>query len=611
MSKRNRRQLDDDVKDVLAILDTCYCYSRPYFNRANEAVKFYEQIIDPATWQTMSEVTLGLGYRMVQNMLPNLLFSVLWAPENPFCVAPRDEDISNEDAEKIKDYLLYQLRDVMKIDKNGYNTVLDGVKIGSGYGIIEPKVIFTAQRTNTVLTAEGEGIIRSGLDIGEPTTRLAYRSVPFGSVMPSNDGEDPESASVSNFVDFIPEWDLRAMYAMPDTDLTGDVDEIIKYAKDNNMDATTFTTRSIIARLSGRKDSPESRYSRKIKNNGGMTLIPVIKQYRKNRHIWVAAGIQKIYDTEKSVQTLQPPLLKYTFAPESGQWFSRGVVDPNLDTMRATETWYNAVNDLFSLHLHPHQIVSTDAQPEMDGAEDLSPYAKTYVRGSVREAVSFVVPPALPQAVEGLGRDLQSFSDDAAGLNIPAGGQVSAGMVRGGSGAIESLLSSSSSREKLLAKHLENTWYAPLAELTMIYSALYADETDVFRIMSTDEEGNMISKAVRITRDDLQHAFKVSLNFREKYTNSITESAHRIQVYDRFKDNPDVNPKELIRYLIGDEAQEDKLLAGVNRVQRLSEIQQTSMAAEGAPAGMAGAGGLPAAGAGGGNPLQLMAGGAA
>jgi hypothetical protein len=574
----------------------------------------YDQIIDPATWATMSEMTLGSAYRLVQNTIPNLTLNVLWASETSFDLMPEGaalDEVNVDLARKVRDFTVYQLRDQMKIESKGYPTILDGVKVGNGYGIIEPKVIYSAERAKTTIQAEGKKVEAYGLELEEPRTVASYRPLTFGSVIPTPDGATPEEVTAVNVVDAIDEWTFRDLYADKDGPMEGNPEEIIKYVKQAGFDASTYTIRSLIAKIIGLRDMPEIRYPNRRKNKGPV-MIPIVKQFRKDAHVWIVADRFRIYKKKRSVGTLQCPVINYKFAPENGVWFTRGVINPNLDLMRTIEMWSNAMLDLFSLHLHPHQIVNIDACQEEDAAEDLQPYGKTFVRGEPSRAMAFQTPPTLPPTVAGIGDHLQRVSDDLAGLNAPQGGQLSPGIVRGGSSALETLLASSTNREKVSVQHLIESWYKPLIELTLIYSSIFAQDNQEFAIVKTAEKTKKVGKAslaagskyfdvIKITRDDLAHVWRVSINFRERLRNVLAESSHRLQVYDRLKENPGVNPDELLRYLIGDDYQVANLLAGVDkqgRVEELSELVKRGLAGQGrpvmpatAPGGVLGGGG--------------------
>lgn len=549
----------------------------------------YEQIINPASWSTMSEMTLGLAYRMTQNTLPNLLFNVLWASEYPFSLIPEDAgDMEGQDvndlARRTREWLIFNLRTRMRVDSTGYGTILDGVKLGVGYGIVEPVTVFTHERAKTTVSANGKSASRFSLGVAKPTQHLRYRYLNFGSVLPMPDGATPDESTATSVVDVVDEFSLASMFADKESPIEGDIKEVVEYAKKNGYDASTMTIRSIIAKLSGHSPDSAMRFNPMRAKCKGVAMIPIVKHFRKDRHIWIACDRFVLYKSERTAQTLQCPVVKYTFSPEGGNWFTRGVISPNRDLMRSTETWYNAMLDLFSLHLHPHQIVNLDMLPEADSAEDLQPYAKTFVRGAPSNAQAFVAPPTLPASVSSIGDRLQAISDENAGIASNQGASVS-GMTRGGSMALESIMQSSTNREKMLAKHLENTWYEPLIRLTLIYSSIFSSDEVKFTVLSPDRDAkqkkgkaNKLFDSIRITSDDLAHVWRVTINFREKVKNFLIESAHRLQVYDRLIKDPEVNKEELKHYLIGDEAQVGRLLRGVDKEQNLDDMRSLALA---------------------------------
>jgi hypothetical protein len=594
----NKKLANPDLKEVRDILSFSYNFARTYFDRANQDHELYEQIIDPDNWTTMSEMTLGGAYRIVQNALPNLMFSVVWAPEYPFSLIPDDVDLDDESSmelsRKTREWLIYNLRDRMKIESKGMATAFDGVKLGCGYGVVEPVTIYSIDRTKTKVRTETEEAESFGLDVSEPRTVIRYRPAPFGSILPTPDGSQPDDCTAVTFVDMIDEVTFRAMYDNPDSNFMGNPETIIAYAKQNGFDASTFTVRSIIAKLSGYKSDHISRFGMERRNCQGITLIPIVKQFRKDRHIWVACDKFVIYKSDRTPQTLQCPVLKYAFCPEGDQWFTRGIVSPNRDLIRNNEMFENAMLDYFSLHLHPHQIVNMELLQEENAAEDLQPYAKTFVRGEPTRAQAFVTPPQLPPSVTTMGDRMQSHIRENTAQSSQ---EPTPGLMRGGSQALEAVNQTSTDRERMLAKHLENTWYSPLIQLTLIYASIYAGDKEEFRVVKTENDesagarhakpgkksitrkiGDKYFESIKVTKDDLSHVWRVAIDFRDKLKNFLAESSHRLQVFDRLVQDPTVNPEELKHYLIGDEAQVKKLLSGVDKEARMRDIERLAKA---------------------------------
>ena len=299
-----------------------------------------------------------------------------------------------------------------------------------------------------------------------------------------------------------------------------------------------------------------------------------------------------IYKSDRTPQTLQCPVLKYTFSPEGDQWFTRGIISPNADLIRNNEMWENAMLDYFSLHLHPHQIINQEMQGEDGPAEDMQPYAKTYVRGEPSRAHAFVSPPQLPAHVATMGDRLQGHIRENTAQSSQ---EPTPGIMRGGSQALEAVNQTSTDRERMMAKHLENTWYSPLVQLTLIYASIYADAEEKFRIVKTESDdsiaaskaagrdskrkvGDKYFESIKVTKDDLSHVWRVAIDFRDKLKNFLAESSHRLQVFDRLVNDPEVNTEELKHYLIGDESQVKKLMSGVDKEKRMKDIERMAAA---------------------------------
>jgi hypothetical protein len=492
---------------------------------------------------------------------------------------------------------------VMELQTEGYLTVKDAVKLGKGYGILEPKLVTPPSSEEKIVFAGNEQIRTRDMEIGETVMVPGYTYIPFGQVIPTPDGKNPDEVSCTFVLRFYPEDVFRKMLDKklnPNTPFSGNADEIIKYARANSMDGYVRSPRQIAAQIANR-----SRTTADMMNmqSTGDTLVsvPVLQCYAQNEHVWFACDKFNVYHKKSKFQTLRSPIVVATFDPDGNNWFTPGIIRPRRRMIMGVESFYNAIMDILTMHLHPHQVVNRDALLNAGESPDLQPYGKTEITGSQKsgDVISWVTPPALPQFLLEVGNRLEEFNDSSAGQPKALHGQGTPGLVRGGSGAMESLLQSTSGREKLATKHIENGWYASVIEQTLILCQMLADDSQMLpKLQYNPTTGKNDLGWVEITKDDIRQIYKIQLSFVEKMANPLSELNRMSMIYDRAIQNRFCNPKEALALLIGNTKQYLQLTSGVNPEENLAVMQaqagkQPVAGAPGAPPAVGGAGMAP------------------
>jgi hypothetical protein len=232
--------------------------------------------------------------------------------------------------------------------------------------------------------------------------------------------------------------------------------------------------------------------------------------------------------------------------------------------------------DILTLHLHPHQIVNRDALVNAGEAPTLQPYGKTLITGPQKagDAIAWATPPNLPPFLLEIGSRLEEFDTSSVGQPKSLHGQGTAGLVRGGSGAMESLQQSTSGREKLTASHFENGFYTSVVEQALILCQQLANDEDVMpQLAINSASGKTELQWVEITREDMRQIYRVQLSFTEKMANQLAELQKNSLVYDRAIQNRFVNPKEAFALLVGNTKQFNQLTSGVNPEENLAAMQ--------------------------------------
>ncbi len=578
--------------------------ARPYFDKANEDNAMYEQEPDLNS-ATLSDITLGQAKLFCDQILP-VIMARLFGSENPFEFIPGDKTVDYEKARNVRDWVLYNMTAVMGLENEGYLTVRDAVKFGAGYGILEPKLITPPSSEEKIVFAGNEQIRTRDMEIGETVMVPSYVFLPFGSVIPTPDGKNPDEVSCTFVLRFYSEEIFRKMLNKklnPNTPFSGNADEIIKYARSNSMDGYVRTPRQIAAQIANRSRTTADMMNMQSTGNTPVS-VPVLQCYARDEHLWLACDRFPIYRKKNKFQTLRCPVVKATFDPDEN-WYSPGIIRPRRRMIMGVEAFYNSILDILTMHLHPHQVVNRDALLNAGESPDLQPYGKTEITGSQKsgDVISWVTPPALPQFLLEVGNRLEEFNDSSAGQPKALHGQGTPGLVRGGSGAMESLLQSTSGREKLATKHIENGWYASVIEQTLILCQLLANDKEFMpKLKYNPSSGKNDLDFVEITRDDIRQVYKIQLSFVEKMANPLSELNRMSMIYDRAIQNRFCNPKEALALLIGNTKQYLQLTSGVNPDEQLAVMQaqagkQPVAGALGAPPMVGGAGttmgGLP------------------
>jgi hypothetical protein len=268
-----------------------------------------------------------------------------------------------------------------------------------------------------------------------------------------------------------------------------------------------------------------------------------------------------------------------TFDPDGNNWFTPGIIRPRRSMINGIEDFYRAVLDILTMHLHPHQIINNEFVLNSKAATDMQPYGKTVIRGPGKagDVVSFVTPPSIPQFVLEIGSRLEEKNESSAGQPKSLQGQGTAGLVRGGSGAMESLRQSTSGREKMTANHQEKGWYTSVAEQTLILCQMLSNDKEMMqKLQYNPTTGKSDLAWEEITRDDIRQVYRVQLSFTEKSSNQLVEITRTSMIYDRLLQNENVNRKELAAFLIGNTKTYNQLTSGVNPADNIQMMQSVA-----------------------------------
>ncbi len=562
--------------------------ARTYFDKANDDIELFEA--EPNLKSTsLSDISLAQARMFVDQALPAIV-ARLFGSDNPFELLPNDTNITYETARNVRDWILYNMMTTMRLETEGYLTIREAVKLGCGYGIIEPQLITPPRTEELIVYTENETVTANTMDVGEVEMVPNYVYIPFGQVIPTPDGKNPDEVSCVFVLRFYPEEVFRKMLDKklnPNTPFTGDADKIIEYARMNSLDGYIRSPRQIAAQIANQDKSVSDRMNQRSSKNTPVS-VPVLQCYSRDEHVWFACDQFQIYHKKNKFQTLRCPVVKATFDPDGNNWFTPGIIRPRASMIRGIEAFYNGVLDMVTLHLHPHQIINADALQTRGEAPDLQPYGKTVITGTHRtsDVVTWVAPPPVPPFLLEIGERLENHDAASVGQPKQLFGQGTPGLVRGGSGAMESLLQSSTGREKLAASHFEKGWYAAVIENTLILAQMIAKDKELLpKLQYNPATSKNEFGFVEITRDDIRHVYKLQLNFTDKMSNALAELQKNSMIYDRAVQNRFVNQKEAFALLVGNTKQYRQLTEGVNPQENLQAMQVQGNVPRGTSAG--------------------------
>lgn len=566
---------DPVVEDCMDVFRLSFTQAIPFLQEAEQDAAAYAGKIDRDHWPTLSEIVIPLAKTATEQALATLYPYLLPTTVNFFDLSPVNESMDYGTIQNLTDYLHYVLRRRMQIYPRGMLTLKDIIMLGTGYGCVENRVVTPPKRAEVSGYLAGQRTAVIQMQPGEPEVTETYTYVPFGAVIPSPDGDMPDTASAVFHLDFYTEAAFKALYdEASGMDMMGSAEAVIAMARQRKLNGYLSPAADIMASISGLPYMP-SQVMPGTNVKKAPVLVPVLKCYFQHRHVWIACGIQRIYDVQNQFSTLRCPIVKGTANPTGGKWYNRGIVGGSLGLHHGANMFYNALMDLIDLYLHPPKVVDTSIIPE-DQIENFGPYATFHGQGPVDKALKYWFPEALNPQLFNLGPELRNLFSDAVGQPSIVRGEGPAGLMRGGSGAFESLLQSSTAREKLMGAICETTWLQQTIENALLLCQANIGAEGVDFPVPVETERAREFKQVTITAEDLRHVLAVDLNLEEKVRNQAASVNIATQYYGVARQSPYVNPKELDAWMaeqVGGIPLRRRLLAGVNPKDRIAELQ--------------------------------------
>lgn len=572
---------------IKTLFDESYQAALPALSRLEKMQQAYECRM-PDNWATYSQIYLPYIRTAVEQALPSVM-NYLFPKSSMISLLPR-QPMPYDLVANVRDYLEDLIKNRVGLKQGGLLTLKDAMKFNIGYGIVDTEIITPmVSVTNLIFGAEEPVEVRR-MKMGAPVQTVKYKYVNWRLVIPTPDGDCPEDVSCVFHLDPIREDDFKAMYRLDATTenpvYMGNPDEIIENVRKDKLSLAHYPIWWVMKQFSGstnviRNMSALNEINKiQVKENSPV-VIPVLKCYFKNEHIWMTPDGEIIYRAKDAVQTLRCPIIRACPVPDGGNWFPVGDVEASRDAADGANIFKNAIMDLMSYTLHPTTIVNRMVvQGDNIGLE---PYGQIDAFGKVGEAASFLAPPPMPNGIMGIGDDLLSEQATALGQPRQFQGQGTAGVMRGGGGAFESLLQTTMARSKLAGAVLQMGWLETVVNHILILTQVLG--MDDAYITKDDLSKSFIEKT--ITANELRQSFAVHINLDEKFGRTPSEKAMEMALYrDIIKGNPYYDQQASADWIIGDAETAQKLRASPEvRAAQIKQMQEMAQAEQQAKQG--------------------------
>lgn len=628
-SSDKNKELRDYVRNCFDIsysyMTTDHNGDGSYADKAQRACMAYDGILDLGNWQQQSEIYMPFARTAVEVFMPAAM-DFLFHHHDLFELVPLDSSVGKVDSRLVTEAVLYQLNTQMNIYMAALPTLKDAAKLGVGYGAIEARYINPYLWETMEIDDPQMGTKERVRELQKSTLAKPvphYRYIPFGRGLPSPGGEpNMQDRDWFIWVDHIHEGELRAMIESENSPFTGDIDKIIMESRQNKMDGYASTLKSLYSKwCSSGNTFTEADMSRDYGHGNTKTpcLIPVIKFFGKDKQTWLANGETPILDWEDTVQTFRRPLVKASICPNSDEWFTDGIISGSEDMFTANNILYNMIIDWMSMLSKPGFVVD---RSQIQGDLKLEPWGETNSMGPANNAVAPLPYPAMNPEVLQVSEQLRQIMNLSTGQSDAKVGQSGTGIVRGGSGALESLLQTTGAREKMSVTILEMGFMRDVIEQTLLLMQMTTEYEQEFTFQTREFEppegkggkGSIDWKYQGITQDVLRNNFRVEMNLKKKLHESAQDEQMKFAKIQLMYTIPmlaqELDPQEVLHWIIGDELEYKKLTANASPEAYMKALMMVAAAGDIKRFGLGGGGGgggspaggtMPVAGAGGAN----------
>jgi hypothetical protein len=551
------------------IMDWSYDQQVTDFNRLESLQNTYDNVVAEEQWPTVSKVPLATMFGEVEQALSQQFEHMF--PPSPFTrVYGVDQDIDKDSIEKVEWALYVTLIWKMKLQKNMLRSIKDCLKLGIGYGIVEPI------RTTPPVAREFPGLGgRRMMSVGPVRESLRLRYLNVGRVVPYPTGTDfngTYQTPVSFFVDSYDELTFRALFEQ-NTDgesvtIEGSPEKFIEQAKTSNVNCNV---ESVIDALGGR---PSYLNTQQTEQDTPAT-IPVIKCYEHRKHSWVAfdhEGPKVIYRKEDEVETLRCNLIKFDAWPDSDRWFPMSAPEAQQRNHWQKNIWFNLIMDMMTLNGKPTLVWDNTVHKEPPQA---GPEGQIGLPGDVKQTVTWMPGPPVDQNAMQFGDLIDKNRQEISGRQDFMGKNYT----RGGAQAFQELMNTTQGKDRLIGRMLEMSALQSICEQTLLYLQLRAAEAgEEFRAPTWDSDaGGFATKSMTVTEKDFVHNYGLVLDLGEKYRQGAENPQLEMQRIQMMLERPEYDNRFVARLIARDEWEAQRLMRSPEEIK---DIQQRREAAE-------------------------------
>jgi len=535
----------DTPKEYLDALDDAIRQQAPYFNELIKLQSSYDNKIDPATWATHSQVPTAQHFIMVENSLGPAM-SGLFPETNGLQLIPNDDEVTAEQWTTAEWALWTQLIYTMHLRTAALPSVKDCMKLGIGYGIVEPHS-FTPE-VGKIIT-EGQKKTRV-IGTGEAKTGIRYRYISAGRIIPYPEGNDfdgPNAVPMFWFFDPHPLVDIEHMYSgdLPNgvdkEELLGSMEEVRTLAKEFAEGGGNQ-----LSKFAAIMDGVEDTYNRKGRRRSDVepVMCPVIKVFEQSKGwTWIVPSRNNegliILRRRTTVQKMQSGMVKWSAWPDGNRWFSMST--PEADRVRgfAHDLWFNFMIDMMGRAKNSVRVINKSALPA--GQKDIPDYEDVFISGSVRDAAGFLQPDNIDPALMGMGQVIGDLGNKIQGHND----FMQHNVTRGGTQAFNALLGTMQARELLGVAILETGALTKVFEMVLGYMQLLvpADGITLRRPVFDSTENKRVIEAQTVTPEDLRHSYSLDLDLSTRRMLGGMSFEERLRLHEAIKNDPNVYPE--------------------------------------------------------------------
>lgn len=547
---------DDLVDEMMERYKQAYDKALLRFEVMEDIQAMYDNKSSSYQWPTISKIAIPMTFISVEEQLPFAMRLMFQRGRKFANLIPVQKAMSGEVVSKLEDNLHYALMHQMDIMTPVTTAVKDCYKFGVGYCTVDAEWI-TPPAINLASGFQGGREVMSArqMSVGARIKVPVCRYHPVPCVVPMPDGpnvDGPNKASGHFLLRLFYEHELRALYrdnqaAEGDEPvLMGDVDEIVDDAAYQHFESR-LTVADILRKLSGVDLSRTNPGDKRM-----VPIIPVLECYFDNEHVWLANGRTVIYHLKDKFQTLRSKLVKFSAWPDGLRWFPMAPTEASMSLNLAANIWYNAMVDLAMYLMGPSRVVNVSALEEPVNRIPRGPRADIKVRGNVNDAIGYMRLPDFPPQLFTMGDILGSFQGRANALPQTVG-MAQAGLVRGGTNALETLLQHTTGRQYLAATILQTGGMRALVEKTLALKQLLIEDSqeETFVIQDYDRKsGKPLFRQETVTLEELRNIFRVEITFPIEHLNGASAQAEKLGYFDRAMKAPELFDKRRLYELI-------------------------------------------------------------